>query len=52
MRIAIIGASGYTGAKITVEALARGHEVSAIVRYTGSRRMLGSPLPEAMPTMR
>ena len=34
MRIAIIGASSYTGAKITAEALARGHEVTAIVRHT------------------
>jgi putative NADH-flavin reductase len=34
MRIAIIGASGYTGAKITAEALARGHQVTAIVRNT------------------
>jgi uncharacterized protein len=35
MRIAIIGASGYTGAKITAEALARGHEVTGIVRNAG-----------------
>jgi hypothetical protein len=34
MKIAIIGASGYTGAKITAETLARGHEVTAIVRHT------------------
>jgi putative NADH-flavin reductase len=34
VKLAIIGASGYTGAKITAEALARGHEATAIVRNT------------------
>jgi putative NADH-flavin reductase len=33
MRIAIIGASGYIGSFIRDEALARGHEVTAIVRH-------------------
>jgi putative NADH-flavin reductase len=33
MRIAIIGASGYIGAFIRDEALARGHQVTAIVRH-------------------
>jgi putative NADH-flavin reductase len=32
MKIAIIGASGFVGAPVTAEALARGHEVTAIVR--------------------
>jgi hypothetical protein len=32
MRIALIGATGYTGARILAEALARGHHVTAIVR--------------------
>lgn len=32
MKIAIIGASGFVGAPIAAEALARGHEVTAIVR--------------------
>src|SRR5882724_8951905 len=32
MKIALIGASGYTGSKILSEALSRGHEVAAIVR--------------------
>lgn len=34
MKIAIIGATGYTGSKILAEALGRGHEVTAIVRNT------------------
>jgi putative NADH-flavin reductase len=33
MRIAIIGASGYIGSFIRDEALARGHQVTAIVRH-------------------
>lgn len=33
MKIALIGASGNVGAKILNEALARGHEVAAIVRH-------------------
>jgi putative NADH-flavin reductase len=33
MRIAIIGASGYIGSFIRDEALARGHEVTALVRH-------------------
>ena len=32
MKIAIIGASGFVGAPVAAEALARGHEVTAIVR--------------------
>jgi len=32
MKIALIGATGFTGAKILAEALARGHAVTAIVR--------------------
>ena len=32
MKIAIIGATGYTGAHVLSEALARGHEVTAIAR--------------------
>lgn len=32
MKIAIIGATGYSGSKILAEALGRGHEVAAIVR--------------------
>lgn len=35
MKIALIGASGLTGARILAEALARGHAVTAIVRDTG-----------------
>ncbi|MBW7474715.1 NAD(P)-dependent oxidoreductase [Paenibacillus oenotherae] len=35
MRIGIIGASGKAGAQILKEALARGHEVTAIVRQAG-----------------
>ena len=35
MRIALIGASGYVGAKILVEALRRGHHVTAIGRRSG-----------------
>jgi len=33
MHIAIIGATGYVGAAIRDEALARGHDVTAIVRH-------------------
>ena len=33
MKVAVIGASGYIGAKILAEALARGHDVTAIVRH-------------------
>ncbi|MCC9135472.1 NAD(P)-dependent oxidoreductase [Pontibacter silvestris] len=33
MKIAIIGASGHVGSKITSEALNRGHKVTAIVRH-------------------
>ena len=32
MRIAIVGASGNIGSRITQEALSRGHDVTAIVR--------------------
>ncbi|MBV8658714.1 MAG: NAD(P)-dependent oxidoreductase [Burkholderiales bacterium] len=32
MKIALIGATGYVGAKLLPEALARGHQVTAIVR--------------------
>jgi uncharacterized protein len=32
MKIALIGATGYTGSRILSEALSRGHEVSALVR--------------------
>jgi putative NADH-flavin reductase len=32
MKIALIGASGFVGAKVLAEALERGHEVTAIVR--------------------
>ena len=32
MKVALIGATGYVGSKILAEALARGHQVSAIVR--------------------
>lgn len=32
MKIALIGASGYTGSKILTEALTRGHSLTAIVR--------------------
>jgi putative NADH-flavin reductase len=35
MKIAIIGASGFIGSKITEEALRRGHEVTGIVRNPG-----------------
>lgn len=35
MKIAIIGATGYTGAPLTAEALSRGHAVTAIARDTG-----------------
>lgn len=34
MKIAIIGASGFIGSKITAEAMGRGHEVTGIVRNT------------------
>lgn len=34
MKIALIGASGFTGTAILNEALERGHEVKAIVRHT------------------
>ncbi len=34
MKIALIGATGYTGSKILSEALSRGHEVTVIVRDT------------------
>jgi len=34
MKIAIIGATGYTGSRIVAEALDRGHQVTAIVRNT------------------
>jgi putative NADH-flavin reductase len=33
MKVALIGATGYVGSRIMVEALQRGHEVSAIVRH-------------------
>ncbi|WP_447987166.1 NAD(P)-dependent oxidoreductase [Nitrospira sp. Nam74] len=33
MRIALIGATGFVGSAISQEALSRGHEVTAIVRY-------------------
>jgi putative NADH-flavin reductase len=33
MKVAIIGASGFIGSKITTEALRRGHKVTAIVRH-------------------
>lgn len=33
MKIALIGATGYVGSKILNEALARGHQVTAIVRH-------------------
>ncbi|MBC7860855.1 MAG: NAD(P)H-binding protein, partial [Burkholderiaceae bacterium] len=32
MKVALIGATGYVGSRIMVEALSRGHEVSALVR--------------------
>lgn len=35
MKIAIVGATGYTGQPITHEALARGHHVTALARNTG-----------------
>ncbi len=35
MKIALIGATGYTGSRILAEALARGHEVTALVRDAG-----------------
>lgn len=35
MKIALIGATGYVGAEILAEALARGHEVTAMVRHLG-----------------
>lgn len=35
MKIALIGATGYVGAKILDEALARGHEVTAVGRNPG-----------------
>ena len=34
MKIALIGATGYVGSKLLPEALARGHQVSAIVKNT------------------
>ncbi len=33
MKIALVGASGYTGKRILAEALRRGHEVTAILRH-------------------
>lgn len=36
MRIALIGATGFVGARILEEALSRGHEVTAVVRNTGA----------------
>ena len=33
MKIALIGATGYTGSKILAEALSRGHVVTAISRH-------------------
>ena len=33
MKVALIGASGFVGAKILAEALQRGHQVTAIVRH-------------------
>ena len=33
MHIALIGASGFVGSAILKEALARGHEVAALVRH-------------------
>lgn len=35
MKIALIGATGYTGAPLTAEALRRGHQVTAIARDPG-----------------
>lgn len=34
MKIALIGATGYTGSRILLEALTRGHQVTALVRDT------------------
>ena len=36
MKVALIGATGFVGARILNEALDRGHEVTAIVRNTGA----------------
>ena len=36
MKIALIGATGYVGASILAEALARGHHVTAIARHTAA----------------
>lgn len=33
MRIAVIGATGFVGSKVLAEALERGHQVTAVVRY-------------------
>lgn len=38
MKIAIIGATGNVGTKLTAEALARGHEVTAISRNPGAAK--------------
>lgn len=35
MKVALIGASGFVGAKVLAEALSRGHHVTAIVKNTG-----------------
>ncbi|ANN77263.1 NAD(P)-dependent oxidoreductase [Bordetella flabilis] len=37
MKIALIGATGYVGASLLSEALARGHRVTAVVRHAGDR---------------
>ena len=44
MKIAIIGATGFVGKNLTVEALNRGHEVTAIARNTDSLSILNERL--------
>jgi len=41
MKIAVTGASGLVGGQVVRAALADGHEVTAIVRSTGSAQLRG-----------
>lgn len=48
MKIAIIGATGYTGAPLTAEALSRGHSVTAIARDPGKLADAGNLTKQAL----
>jgi putative NADH-flavin reductase len=45
MRIAIYGATGMIGSRVTAEALARGHEVTGITRTGGALPASARPVP-------